>query len=95
MNEKDTIIGLQQEVIDGLKKELKTVYYCGDKLSEKIVKLEKQCKRDSKLYYIMGIGTGIVICDLVYKFIASREEKLNDSANIEIIEDNKDKNFKD
>ena len=95
MNEKDTIIGLQQEVIDGLKKELKTVYYCGDKLSEKIVKLEKQCKRNSNLYYIMGIGTGIVICDLVYKFIASREEKLNDSANIEIIEDNQDENFND
>ena len=75
MNEKDTIIGLQQEVIDGLKKELKTVYYCGDKLSEKLVKLEKQCKRDSKLYYIMGIGTGIVVCDFVYKLIASREEK--------------------
>ena len=75
MNEKDTIIGLQQEVIDGLKKELKTTYYLGEKLSEKLVKLEKQSKRDSKLYYVMGIGTGIVICDFVYKLIASKEEK--------------------
>ena len=75
MNEKDTIIGLQQEVIDGLKKELKTTYYLGEKLSEKCLKLVKQNKRDSKLYYVMGIGTGIVICDFVYKLIASREEK--------------------
>ena len=75
MNEKDTIIGLQQEVIEGLKKELRTTYYCGEKLSEKCLKLAKQNKRDSKLYYIMGIGTGIVICDFVYKLIASREEK--------------------
>ena len=95
MNEKDTIIGLQQEVIDGLRKELKILYYCSDKLREKIVKLEKQSKRNSNLYYIMGIGTGIVICDLVYKFIDSREEKLNDSANSEIIENNKDEDFND
>ena len=75
MNEKDTIIKLQSEVNEGLKKELRTAYYCGEKLSEKCLKLAKQNKRDSKLYYIMGIGTGIVICDFVYKLIASREEK--------------------
>ena len=97
MNEKDTIIGLQKEVIEGLKKELKTVYYCGDKLAEKIVKLEKQNKRNSKAYYVMGFATGIVLCNFVRDYIdKKKDEKLIDFDEYRSnnkVEDNKDEDF--
>ena len=79
MNEKDTIIELQKEVIKGLKKELNTVYYCADKLT-------KECKSLSRSRFVMGIGTGMIIAGLynfvVDAYIASKENKekeLNDS----------------
>ena len=79
MNEKDTIIKLQGEVIEGLKKELNIVYYCADKLT-------KECKSLSRSRFVMGIGTGMIICGLyelaVNAYITSKEKKeqdLNDS----------------
>ena len=97
MNEKDTIIGLQKEVIEGLKKELKTVYYCGDKLAEKIGKLEKHYKRNSKAYYVMGFATGIVLCNLVRDYIdKKKDEKLIDFDEYRSnnkVENNKDEDF--
>ena len=82
MNEKDTIIELQKEVIEGLKKELNTVYYCANEL----VKECKRLKKLSKGHFIMGIGTGMIIAGLygfvVDAYIASKEKKeenLNDS----------------
>ena len=79
MNEKDTIIKLQDEVIKGLKKELNTVYYCADKLA-------KDCKSLSRSRFVMGIGAGMIIAGLydfvVDAYIASKEkkeEKLNES----------------
>ena len=79
MNEKDTIIKLQSEVNEGLKKELNTVYYCADKLT-------KECKSLSRSRFVMGIGTGMIICGLyelaVNAYITSKEKKeqdLNDS----------------
>lgn len=75
MNEKDTIIKLQNEVNEGLKKELNTVYYCANELM-------KECKRLKKLSkgrFIMGIGTGMIIAGLyqlgVNAYIASKEKK--------------------
>ena len=72
MNEKDTIIELQKEVIVGLKKELNTVYYCADKLT-------KECKSLSRSRFVMGIGTGMIIAGLygfvVDAYIASKEKK--------------------
>ena len=75
MNEKDTIIKLQSEVNEGLKKELNTVYYCANELM-------KECKRLKKLSkgrFIMGIGTGMIIAGLygfaVDAYIASKEKK--------------------
>lgn len=72
MNEKDTIIKLQGEVIEGLKKELNTVYYCADKLA-------KDCKSLSRSRFVMGIGTGMIIAGLygfaVDAYIASKEKK--------------------
>ena len=82
MNEKDTIIKLQSEVNEGLKKELNTVYYCANEL----VKECKRLKKLSKGHFIMGIGTGMIIAGLygfvVDAYIAStekKEENLNDS----------------
>ena len=77
MNEKDTIIELQKEVIKGLKKELNTVYYCADKLT-------KECKSLSRSRFVMGIGAGMIIAGLydfvVDAYIASKEKKeLNES----------------
>ena len=75
MNEKDTIIKLQGEVIKGLKKELTTVCSCANELM-------KECnglKRLSKGRFIMGIGTGMIIAGLygfaVDAYIASKEKK--------------------
>ena len=79
MNEKDTIIELQKEVIVGLKKELTVVNYCANKLA-------KDCKSLSRSRFVMGIGTGMIIAGLydfvVDAYIASREKKekeLNES----------------
>ena len=79
MNEKDTIIELQKEVIVGLKKELAIVHLCADKLT-------KDCKSLSRSRFVMGIGTGMIIAGLyefvVDAYIASKEKKeenLNDS----------------
>lgn len=75
MNEKDTIIKLQGEVIEGLKKESTTVYYCANELMKEC----KRLKRSSKGHFIMGIGTGIIITGLyklaVNAHIASKEKK--------------------
>ena len=72
MNEKDTIIKLQGEVIEGLKKELAIVHLCADKLT-------KECKRLSRSRFVMGIGTGMIIAGLynfvVDAYIASKEKK--------------------
>ena len=82
MNEKDTIIKLQGEVIEGLKKELNTVYYCANELMKEC----KRLKKSSKGHFVMGIGTGMIICGLyelaVNAYITSKEKKeqdLNDS----------------
>ena len=79
MNEKDTIIELQKEVIVGLKKELAIVHLCADKLT-------KDYKSLSRSRFVMGIGTGMIIAGLygfvVDAYIASKEKKeenLNDS----------------
>ena len=69
MNEKDTIIKLQGEVIEGLKKELGVVRYCADKLVVECKKLEKSSKYNSIGYYIMGIGTGLVLSSIIDYFI--------------------------
>ena len=75
MNEKDTIIKLQDEVIKGLKKELNTVYYCADELMKEC----KRLKKSSKGHFIMGIGAGMIIAGLygfvVDAYIASKEKK--------------------
>ena len=75
MNEKDTIIKLQGEVNERLKKELNTVYYCANELMKEC----KRLKRASKGHFIMGIGTGIIITGLyklaVNAHIASKEKK--------------------
>ena len=72
MNEKDTIIKLQDEVIVGLKKELTVVNYCANKLA-------KDCKSLSRSRFVMGIGTGMIIAGLygfvVDAYIASKEKK--------------------
>ena len=82
MNEKDTIIKLQSEVNEGLKKELNTVYYCANELMKEC----KRLKKSSKGHFVMGIGTGMIICGLyeltVNAYITSKEKKeqdLNDS----------------
>ena len=79
MNEKDTIIELQKEVIVGLKKELAIVHLCADKLT-------KDYKSLSRSRFVMGIGTGMIIAGLynfvVDAYIASKEKKekeLNES----------------
>ena len=75
MNEKDTIIKLQGEVIEGLKKELGVVRYCADKLVVECKKLEKVYKHNSKCYYVMGIGTGLVLSSIIDYFI---NKKINE-----------------
>ena len=75
MNEKDTIIKLQGEVIEGLKKELTVVHYCAKEVT-------KECKRLSKSRFVMGIGTGMIIAGLyqlaVDAYIASKENKVKE-----------------
>ena len=75
MNEKDTIIKLQSEVNEGLKKELNTVYYCADELMKECKKMKKISKYNSIGYYIMGIGTGLVLSNIIDYFI---NKKINE-----------------
>ena len=74
MNEKDTIIKLQSEVNEGLKKELKIVYYCANELMKECNKLKKISKHNSRCYYVMGIGTGLVLSSIIDYFI---DKKIN------------------
>ena len=80
MNEKDTIIKLQKEVIDGLKKELNVVRYCVNALVEESKKNKKIYRHNSRCYYVMGIGTGLIISS-IYNYCIDKKiiKKLNDS----------------
>ena len=80
MNEKDTIIKLQQEVIDGLKKELNVVRYCVNALVEESKKNKKIYRHNSRCYYVMGIGTGLVLSS-IYNYCIDKKiiKKLNNS----------------
>ena len=75
MNEKDTIIKLQSEVNERLKKELNTVYYCANELMKECKRLKKSSKYNSIGYYIMGIGTGLVLSSIIDYFI---NKKINE-----------------
>lgn len=80
MNEKDTIIKLQSEVNEGLKKELNIVYYCANELMKECKRLKKIYKHNSKCYYVMGIGTGLILSSaLDYYFSKKKDKKLTDS----------------
>ena len=80
MNEKDTIIKLQGEVIEGLKKELGVVRFCADKIVDECKRLEKVYKHNSRCYYVMGIGTGLLISSaLDYYFSKKKDKKSTDS----------------
>ena len=80
MNEKDTIIKLQQEVIDGLKKELNVVRYCVNALVEESKKNKKIYRHNSRCYYVMGIGTGLILSSICNYCIDKKIiKKLNDS----------------
>ena len=80
MNEKDTIIKLQKEVIDGLKKELNVVRYCVNALVEESKKNKKIYRHNSRCYYVMGIGTGLVLSS-IYNYCIDKNiiKKLNNS----------------
>ena len=80
MNEKDTIIKLQQEVNEGLKKELNIVYYCANALVDECKKMKKVYKHNSRCYYVMGIGTGLILSS-IYNYCIDKKiiKKLNDS----------------
>lgn len=80
MNEKDTIIKLQKEVIDGLKKELNIVRYCSNALVEESKKNKKIYRHNSRCYYVMGIGTGLILSS-IYNYCIDKKiiKKLNDS----------------
>ena len=75
MNEKDTIIKLQKEVNEGLRKELNVVYYCANALVDECKNLKKVSKYNSIGYYIMGIGTGLVLSSIIDYFI---NKKINE-----------------
>ena len=77
MNEKDTIIKLQGEVIEGLKKELGVVRYCADKLVVECKKLEKVYKHNSRCYYVMGIGTGLLISSVLDYCFSKKKERIH------------------
>ena len=74
MNEKDTIIKLQNEVNEGLRKELNIVYYCANVLVDECKKMKKISKYNSIGHYIMGIGTGLVLSSIIDYFI---DKKIN------------------
>ena len=80
MNEKDTIIKLQKEVIDGLKKELNVIRYCSSALVEESKKNKKIYRHNSRCYYVMGIGTGLILSS-IYNYCIDKKiiKKLNDS----------------
>ena len=80
MNEKDTIIKLQKEVNEGLKKELNIVYYCANELMKECKKMKKVSKHNSRCYYVMGIGTGLVLSS-IYNYCIDKNiiKKLNNS----------------
>ena len=80
MNEKDTIIKLQKEVIDGLKKELTIVYYCANTLVDTCKKNKKIYRHNSRCYYVIGIGTGLILSS-IYNYCIDKKiiKKLNDS----------------
>ena len=80
MNEKDIIIKLQKEVIDGLKKELNIVRYCSNALIEESKKNKKIYRHNSRCYYVMGIGTGLILSS-IYNYCIDKKiiKKLNDS----------------
>ena len=80
MNQKDTIIKLQKEVIDGLKKELNVVRYCVNALVEESKKNKKIYRHNSRCYYVMGIGTGLVLSS-IYNYCIDKNiiKKLNNS----------------
>ena len=79
MNEKDTIIELQKEVIEGLKKELAVVYRCSNEVIDecknlrKINRTHKQC---TKYYVGLGIGIGMLICGLVDMYNDKKIDKI-------------------
>ena len=75
MNEKDTIIKLQNEVNEGLRKELNTVYYCANELMKECKRLKKISKYNSIGYYIIGIGTGLGLSSIIDYFI---NKKINE-----------------
>ena len=80
MNEKDTIIKLQGEVIEGLKKELNIVYYCANELMKECKKMKKVYKHNSRCYYVMGIGTGLLISSVLdYCFSKKKDKNSADS----------------
>ena len=72
MNEKDTIIKLQKEVNEGLRKELNTVYYCANELMKEC----KRLKKSSKGHFVMGIGAGMIICGLVDMYNDKKIDKI-------------------
>ena len=80
MNEKDTIIKLQKEIIDGLKKELDVVRYCANAVVEEGKKNKKIYRHNSRCYYVMGIGTGLILSS-IYNYCIDKKiiKKLNDS----------------
>ena len=75
MNEKDTIIKLQKEVNEGLKKELNIVYYCANELMKECKKMKKVYKHNSRCYYVMGIGTGLLISSALDYYFSKKKDK--------------------
>ena len=75
MNEKDTKKKKKKEIIDGLKKELNVVHYCANALADECKKMKKMSKYNSICYYIMGIGTGLVLSSIIDYFI---NKKINE-----------------
>ena len=79
MNEKDTIIELQKEVIEGLKKELTVACHCGNTIIDECKKLRKsnQIHKQCTKYYIgLGVGIGMIICYLVDMYNDKKIDKI-------------------
>ena len=88
MNEKDTIIKLQSEVNEGLKKELNIVYYCAKALVDECKKMKKISKHNSRCYYVMGIGTGLLISSVLDYCFNKKKDK--NSANSDTTQSNEE-----